>query len=182
LHAPRKDRPLRAIVPWVAAAVLCAEAASAKSPCDRPATTILIVRHADRAGKADSLSEAGVARAQDLVRVALRANVRAIYVSDTKRARDTGMPLAAALGIEPEAYPGKETAALIERILKDHPGESVLVVGHSNTVPMIIQAAGGPPMPEIDKKEFDRLFIVHVTPCEEFMATLVELEYGAPSP
>jgi hypothetical protein len=61
-----------------------ASAATATEPCDAPATTILVVRHADRAGQADSLSAAGVARADDLARVALTASVRAIYHSDAR--------------------------------------------------------------------------------------------------
>jgi broad specificity phosphatase PhoE len=158
-----------------------ASTVAAGEPCDAPATTILIVRHADRAGQADSLSEAGVARANDLARVALTANVRAIYHSDTRRTRDTAAPLAAALDIQPGQYPAKEITALIERILRDHAGQTVLIVGHSNTVNMIVAAAGGPTIPELDEKEFDGLFVVHVPPCQH-TSTLTRLQYGAPSP
>lgn len=150
-------------------------------PCERASTTILIVRHADRAGQSDSLSAAGDARAQELARVLATANVRAIYHSDTKRTRDTAAPLAAALELEPVQYPAKEITALIERILRDHAGETVLVVGHSNTVPMIVAAAGGPAIPEIDEKEFDGLFIVTMR-CPDQNSALTNLQYGAPSP
>lgn len=179
-------RFLSRIAAWCACAqafalVPDAVSAPAAGTCDAPATTILIVRHADRAGQADSLSAAGVLRARDLVRVAGRTNVRAIYHSDTRRTRDTAAPLAAALHVDPIEYPAREYAPLIERILRDHAGESVLVVGHSNTVPLMIAAAGGPSLPEIDEKEFDGLFIVVVT-CRDRPATFIQLEYGAPSP
>lgn len=150
--------------------------------CDGPVTTILIVRHADRAGTADSLSAAGVVRSNDLAQATKMANVRAIYVSDTRRARDTAAPVAAMTHVQPETYPAKECDALVKRILHDHLGESVLVVGHSNTVPLLIAAAGGPTIGEIDEKEFDGLYIVVVTGTPECGATLVELQYGAPSP
>jgi hypothetical protein len=41
-------------------------------------------------------------------------------------------------------------------------GESVLIVGHSNTVPEVIRMLGGDVAPTIDEKEYDDLFIVTV--------------------
>jgi broad specificity phosphatase PhoE len=159
-------------------AAFCAPA----DPCDLPATTLIVVRHADRAGQADSLTVAGAARAQDLARVALTADVRAVYHSDTRRTRDTAAPLAAALERPLEQYPAKDVKALIERILRDHPGETVVVVGHSNTVPMIVAAARGPMIPDIADNEFDGLFVVTIPACGNGPATLTRLQYGAASP
>ena len=158
------------------------QAAPPPDPCPTPATTILVVRHTDRAGKVDSLSAAGVARAQALVNVVGRANVKAIYHSDTNRTRRTAEPLATVLGIKPEEYPAKEVDTLIARILAAHEGETVLVVGHSNTVPLIIAAAGGPIIADLPDDEFDQLFIVIVPPCRNGPVKLVELEYGEASP
>lgn len=160
-----------------------AESSESKSgPCDSAGVTILIVRHADRAGTADSLSAAGVVRSRALVEVVKNAGIRAIYHSDTRRNRDTAAPLAAARGIPLEEYPAKDIAALIARIVKAHRGETVLVVGHSNTVPMIIAAAHGPAIPDIPDNEFDGLFIVHFVPACPTPGTLTQLQYGAPSP
>jgi broad specificity phosphatase PhoE len=151
-------------------------------PCDGPVTTIIIVRHADRAGTADSLSTAGVERAKALAQATKMANLRAIYVSDTRRARDTAAVAAAQAHLTPEAYPARECAALIKRILRDHAGEAVLIVGHSNTVPMLIAEAGGPKIADLEEKEFDGLYIVAVTGTPVCGATMVQLQYGAPSP
>jgi broad specificity phosphatase PhoE len=82
----------------------------------------------------------------------------------------------------PETYPAKECAALVKRILHDHAGQTVLVVGHSNTVPLLIAAAGGPKIADVDEKEFDGLYIVSVSGTPECGATLVRLQYGTPSP
>jgi len=150
--------------------------------CDGPVTTIIVVRHADRAGSADSLSAAGVVRAHDLAEATKRATLRAVYVSDTRRARDTAAPIATAMHITPDVYPAQEGEALVKRIMHDHAGEAVLVIGHSNTLPLIIAAAGGPKIAEIDEKEFDGLYIVAVTGTPECGSTLVQLQYGAPSP
>lgn len=147
-----------------------------------PATTLLIVRHADRQGADDALNPAGVARAQELIHVGQKAAIVAIYHSDTIRARDTATPLAAALGITLVQYPSTETAALVDDIFADHRGEAVFVVGHSNTVPQIVEAAGGPSLPNIDDEEFDNLFVLTACRCRRGEATLVNLQYGAISP
>lgn len=64
-----------------------------------------------------------------------------IYVSDTKRARQTAAPLAASLGLTPKIYDPRNTPALIQAVTAE-PG-TVLVVGHSNTVPDIVEQLGG---------------------------------------
>lgn len=151
-------------------------------PCDGPVTTIIIVRHAEREGTADSLSATGVVRANDLAQAVRTANLHAVYCSDTRRARDTAAPAATLMHLPLEEYPAQECKALIGRIMRDHVGESVLIVGHSNTVPVLIRAAGGPRIPDLDEKEFDGLYVVAVTGTPQCGATMVQLQYGAPSP
>lgn len=147
-----------------------------------PPTTLLIVRHADRLGSQDALRPEGLTRAQELVHVGEKAGIVAIYRSDTDRARDTATPLATALGITPVVYPANNTAALVDDILADHRGEKVFVVGHSNTVPQIIAAAGGPSLPDIGTDEFDNLFVLTACRCRRGLASVINLQYGALSP
>jgi hypothetical protein len=55
--------------------------------------------------------------------------------------------------------PGRETANLIG-LLKSAPADGVAVIaGHSNTVPAIIKALGGPEL-TIAENEYDNLFII----------------------
>jgi len=132
-------------------------------PCEGPVTTIIVVRHADRAGTADSLSTAGVERAHDLAQAAKMAKLQAIYVTDTRRSRDTAAPAAAMAHVTPEVYEAKGYEALIKRILKDHAGGSVLIVGHSNTVPEIVAAlTHSQSVPPMGDDEFDTMYIVTV--------------------
>src|SRR5262249_8538446 len=152
-----------AIVIALSFTFVTAEPLAKRKPCDGPVTTIIIVRHADRAGTADSLSAAGMKRAQDLAEATKMASLRASYGRDTRRAHDTAAPAAALASITPEEYPAGECSALIKRILRDHAGQAVLVIGHSNTVPLLIAEAGGPKIADLDEKEFDGLFIVAVT-------------------
>ena len=57
-------------------------------------------------------------------------------------------------------------------------GSSVLVVGHSNTVPAIIAALGGPAMEELCDSEYSNLFTLALVPGQP--ARLVHGHYGAP--
>ena len=155
-----------------------APGATPAEPCRKP-TTLLVVRHADRPGSDDALSPAGVERAHDLARAVGKAGITAIYVSDTERARLTAEPLASTLRITPVERPGKDVDGLLKHILEHHCGETVLIVGHSNTVPMIIAAAGGPALPDLAENAFDDLFVLTV---EGGAATLVNLRYGAATP
>jgi len=147
-----------------------------------PPTTLVVVRHADRDGQLDALTAAGTARAQELAHVGTKVGLAAIYRSDTNRASDTAAPLAMATGLTPVVYSANDVAALVTSIFADHRGEKVLVVGHSNTVPDIIEAAGGPAFPDIDGGEFDNLFVLTVCRCGWRRVTLLNLQYGAASP
>lgn len=64
-----------------------------------------------------------------------------IFVSSTRRAKQTAAPLAAKLGITPRNYDPGNSALLVSEALKEPP--PVLIVGHSNTVPDIVAALGG---------------------------------------
>ena len=64
-----------------------------------------------------------------------------IYVSSTKRAQQTAAPLARSLGITMKIYDPADTPALVSAVSRET--RTVLVVGHSNTVPDIIERLGG---------------------------------------
>jgi broad specificity phosphatase PhoE len=145
-------------------------------------TTLIVLRHADRAGAQDALTAEGLARAQTLVHMCEKAGVVAIYHSDTERTRLTAAPLAAALGLTPVELPATDIAGLANHIRANHPGRTVLVVGHSNTVPQLISAMGGPVIPDLADDEFDNLFVLEVCRCRWWPALLVNLQYGEPSP
>lgn len=167
---------LRVFTTLVALSVLVqAPVRSQTSSCDQP-TTLLIVRHADRQGSDDALSPAGVQRARDLAWVAGLAGVSAIYHSDTQRTQLTAQPFADAAAIAPVVYPAKEVDALVRDILAGHCGDTVLVVGHSNTVPLIVAAAGGPASPDLPENRYDDLFVVTVY---HGRTGVVHLRYGA---
>lgn len=149
-------------------------------------TVVLVVRHAEKAGPTGDvpLSDAGLARAQALVPIARAAAVSAVVTTQFQRTRQTGAPVAEALGLTPEIVTAgadtKEHARQIaELILTRHRGATVLVVGHSNTVPAIVSALGGPSLRDLCDSEYDRLLTVVVS--ESGSARLVASRYGAPT-
>src|SRR5438105_12994297 len=66
-------------------------------------TTIILVRHAEKAGPSGDvpLNAAGVARANELARVLGTADIAAIYTTPFVRVRQTAQPLANALHLTP---------------------------------------------------------------------------------
>ena len=149
----------------------------------RGAATVLLVRHADRNADQDALNPAGTARAQELVHAAGKAGVQAIYQTEFVRTQQTAQPLAALLGLTPIQFAAADVNAVRDDILAHHRGQTVLVVGHSNTVPQIIAALGGPHLADIAEDEFDNLFVLTVCPCASIKGRrAVNLQYGALSP
>lgn len=148
-------------------------------------TTVVLVRHAEKAGGQNPpLTPDGVLRAQALVEVIEDAGLSAIYTTQYLRTQQTAAPSESTTGIVAtviEVQPGagqQHAEAVAAHILENHAGGWVLVVGHSDTVPLIIGALGGPP-PSIGSTEFDRLFVILKRQNQSF-ARLVKSRYGPP--
>ena len=158
----------------IAGTPAAADTPAAAVPADTAATSnagqpalVLLVRHAEKAKEpADDppLTSSGTQRAKDLAAALHDAGVTAIITTQLRRTRDTAQPLADALGLKAEVVPVDDDedthAAAVAAAVRRHAGEVVLVVGHSNTVPKIIAALGGPRMPEICETLFANLFVL----------------------
>jgi broad specificity phosphatase PhoE len=126
-------------------------------------TTIYLVRHAEKAddGTRDpDLTEQGRQRAENLAKVLAGKNISAVYSTPYKRTRQTGEPLANKLGLEIKNWnPGSMLS--IYNILANHSGETVLVVGHSNTTPAMINLlVSNANMEQLDESDYGDLFRV----------------------
>jgi 2,3-bisphosphoglycerate-dependent phosphoglycerate mutase len=143
------------------------------------AQTIFIVRHAEKVSEtADALSDTGKQRAACLASMLKDANVKALYVSPTARAWQTGAPLAKELKLTTTELPAKDYAALVERI-RANPEQNALVVGHSNTVPEIVKALGTSESVSLRDKDYDWMFVVTI---DGKAARLTKLHYCATNP
>ena len=128
-------------------------------------TTILVVRHAERADSGSGgmasdpeLSAAGRARADSLAAMLKDEKLTAVYATEYKRTQQTAAPTAAGHGLTTTTVKAADTPALLER-LKAAKG-AVLVVGHSNTVVEVLKGLGVATPVSIPESEFDNLFIV----------------------
>jgi len=105
--------------------------------------TVYVVRHLHTPeGERDpDLTAEGRAAAAALPRAFRGRPLAAIYVSAFRRSAQTAAALAAERRIVPTLYDPADTPALVARVRAAR--GPVLVVGHSNTVPDIVQQLGG---------------------------------------
>ncbi len=132
-------------------------------------TTVILIRHAEKelGSIADPpLSAAGEERAQLLARMfgttSAPGRVEVIYVTPTLRSRMTAAPLAARLGLTPLVASDAEPRAFVRRLLHDHGGARVLVIGHADTLPDIVRLLSGQAVPPLGDQEYGTVYIVSV--------------------
>jgi broad specificity phosphatase PhoE len=132
-------------------------------------TTYVIVRHAEKqlGTIADPpLAPEGEARAERLARMFGESvdvgAIRAIYVTDTRRTQQTAAPLAARLRLTPIVVPARDVEDAIARARNEHGGSRVLLIGHSNTIPEIVEKLTGTAIPEIPEDQYGDLYVVSV--------------------
>ena len=108
-----------------------------------PAQVYWVMRHLHTpAGERDpDLTAEGQRQAALLPAAIGQERPAAIYVSSFKRTQQTAAPLAARLGLTPIVYDPADTPGLVARALAGP--TPFLIVGHSNTVPDIIERLGG---------------------------------------
>ncbi len=146
-------------------------------------TRYYLVRHAEKASEAPDaqLSATGLARAGILRDTLLGKSIERIYASTFTRTQQTAQPLATALNLPLNLYRPDTTAGFIAA-LKMIGGQDILVVGHSNNIPQIVQGLCGQSVTIADD-DFDNLFIVKITKAwGTTKKSLVQTTYGPPSP
>ena len=145
------------LVPLVFALLLAACAFIAPI---QPASTFYVMRHLHTPEGVEDpeLTPEGQNYAQRLADFFAASPPATIFVSNTKRAQQTAAPLAARLGIAPRIYDPRDTRFLVTEIMKEPP--PVLIVGHSNTVPDIVQALSGRRSKELTHKDFGDIWVI----------------------
>ena len=129
----------------------------------RHTTTIILVRHAEKADDGTSnpgLTPLGQARAQRLAAMLAPTGINAVYSTPYKRTRLTGQPTADLEGLRVVEYDPRDEE-FTQDLLEKHSGETILVVGHSNTIPMLVNTLTGTTnYPQLEEMEYDKLFVV----------------------
>ena len=149
-------------------------------------STVILVRHAERdtaPPKDPGLTSAGAMRAEALAAALAGARVTTVITTQFQRTRLTGQLVADAGHITPLVVAaGGPTMAHVEAVaaaVRARPaGDVVLVVGHSNTIPAIVAALGGPKLPDLCDSQYSMLYIL------EYPAAgaprFIQANYGAP--
>jgi phosphohistidine phosphatase SixA len=120
--------------------------------------SLYLVRHAEKelTKKDPQLTACGRFRAQQLATLLEKTTISAIYSTPYQRTLATAKPLSNKKNIAIRSYSPKdlEQFALHLTQLK----ESALIVGHSNTTPMLTQLLSKQPVTEISEKQYQTLF------------------------
>lgn len=104
-------------------------------------STLYFIRHAEK-DRSDSLNrnphlnEKGLERADKWRQVFKNVSFDAIYSTDYNRTRETALPTAKNNNLEPKIYNPNNID--IEKFLFENKEKNVLVVGHSNTTPNLV--------------------------------------------
>jgi broad specificity phosphatase PhoE len=148
--------------------LLAALAGCRALPDPAEGATFVIVRHGEKATddpKDPSLAPAGEKRAARLAARLGREPVVAVYATGFRRTQSTAAPTARAHGLAVTPYDAAMPAADFARDLRArHAAGTVLVVGHSNTVPAIAQALCGCTIEPIPDAEYGRRITLRALP------------------
>src|SRR5688572_6018379 len=157
---------------------------------ERPSTTVIVVRHADTdaamAGPDDDppLNARGRARAELLADfledVDVVGSVNAIYASDKRGTQETAAPLAKRLNLDVQIADHLDTEDFMDHVVREHSGDIVLIVSHSNTIaPLIDELHGSKRLPPFGPDDFGELYIVTIPRPLGKVKTL-RFHYGEP--
>lgn len=171
-----------AILAWSTATAGVVTVAASPARLGAQPSLVVLVRHGEKQPTpADdpSLSEAGVARARALDAALANAAPSTIIVSPRKRTGETAVVVQQRVGVTPTVIPldaqhVKNVAAAVMKA-----SGVVLVVGHSNTIPAIVNALAGTKLPDICDASYATMFLV--TPATGGgRAHVVKTMYGTP--
>jgi broad specificity phosphatase PhoE len=130
-------------------------------------TVLIFTRHAEKEKGDDtdpSLNEAGRKRAIKLM-ILLKQydSINGIYSTDYNRTRETAQPVAKHFELPVTIYNPKELDNFKDELLEQHRSETVLIVGHSNTTPHLINLVMGEKrLEQFDENDHSNLYIIKI--------------------
>lgn len=146
-------------------------------------TKVFIVRHAEKeSGRDPVLTAAGNVRAGDLLRALNSKGIQKIYVSQFLRTQMTADSLRIQMGLDTVHYMADTLCDNLVNSIMQHRdfGKTILIIGHSNTIPQIIRKLGVKDYPygDIPDNDFDDLFLITY---KNEKARVKKMKYGAKS-
>jgi broad specificity phosphatase PhoE len=144
----------------------CKEDISIEPPLDSVVTTFYLIRHAekDRSNPKDTdpeLNQDGLGRAIRWAEVFDLVPLDAIYSTDYERTTMTAAPTSVKKELTLQTYDPKDLD--VAQLIADNLGKNVLIVGHSNTTPELVnKLIGTQKYDNIDDYDNSNLFIVQL--------------------
>jgi len=131
-------------------------------------TTAYLIRHSEKNLKVKQdppLTQTGLFRANNWAKVFKDIPLDAVYSTNTQRTLNTALPTAKQQNLEITLYSHtelNETGRFL--MLNAHLGKSVLIVGHSNTIPALANSlVGTKQFSDMDEStDFASLFVVTI--------------------
>ncbi len=126
-------------------------------------TVYYLIRHAEKdrstTGQDPILTEKGLERAANWTKIFTPIKFDHVYSTDYKRTQQTALPTAADKNLEIRSYnPDK---LYDENFKRNTNGKTVLIVGHSDTTPALVNTILGElKYDQLDDKDNGKLFIV----------------------
>lgn len=129
-------------------------------------STFILVRHAEKDyGDDPILTPDGEARAEKLKMMLERVELDAVYSTNTKRTMSTARPSAEFHDLKIREYQALDLNTLASLLKSRHRGETVLVVGHSNTTPALASLLDKEEdYPRFSELDYTNYYIVTIPP------------------
>ncbi len=136
--------------------------ALAAAPTSSAQEAVYVIRHAEKelSGDDPSITEAGKLRAAAWADMLQHAALDVVFTSDAKRTQQTGAIIASKLGLPTNSVHRSDTTGLIDTLGFDHEQDTVLVVGHAETIPSILEGLGTFEDVDVDQDDFANLFVL----------------------
>ena len=153
--------------------------------------TMIVLRHAEKGtGANPDLTEQGHQRAKDLAQLLKGAPIQRLYCTEYIRTRQTLEPLSEISGTGIETISAEDAPRWRRIVSEVEAGETIVICGHQNTVPLFVEEAGGEisgmemlsGQPWIPGHIFDRLYVDSWQPGEsrdQRNGQTLELRFGA---
>lgn len=128
---------------------------------DKEITTIYLIRHAEKADNSSNpeLSQAGIERAINWAKYFEKTPIDAFYTTLYRRTQQTCATIATTKQKEINFYKPQDLD--LKKLISENKGKTILIVGHSNTIPKHInQLLGQEKYSDIPESDFGNLYIV----------------------
>ena len=152
----------------------------AQEPTESKITTFYFIRHAEKnisnpANNDPDLVMEGVLRAARWSSVFNRINFDVIYTTDYNRTRNTALPIAEKKKLSLTFYSPNDFDSI--NFIKNNSGKTVLIVGHSNTIPKMVNALiGKKQYQQIKETNYTNLYIINITESGEIIHQVLAID------